>query len=344
MQHSFHFFKLFIVSACFLSMQPLFAQQIQLEEKKSAAAEQAVLLDIIPEPTTVQREQQRPVSQAQNIMNYLRLHGTAAAQRVRGLLWGPPMHRRAHNAGCALLSAGGCAGLYGQLEGTLAVPGPIAVAGTVGSVSFFASMILPYFKRYFVHSDFFNAIRNGDIDKVRYLLATGFINANANNFGIRHTIGASQRKVPLIVAAQHGQAAIAKLLLDKGADISLKDNAGKTVEEYLQAQPNDTDALKQGKLGVVRVILEHKLQKSAQLQRQLRSVHGPVEAVAAAAIEALHRRLYGNVDLGLPEDISSIVISYLSPTYVRPEVKTQVIRVAQRKTEAVEKKEEKELV
>lgn len=309
------------------------------EEEIKEAGEDVPLLNIrIEEP---EESKQRPVktSLVRNVKNYLALHGQAAQERLRKLKY--PILGVATNATIATLCAlptlyfftdiltpnfpapGFCPeGMTtctpcpeGMVEGEKYCEGErwkgtlclLTAAGPAAGLALYS------FSRNYAFGQLKQAIIAGDVQKVKNVLATKLIDANPIE-------QSNERLTPLIIAAQHGQGAIAGLLLEEGADASLKDAQGKDALDYSQFAATkknvitDSPALQQGKLAVRKAILEHKMKKREQAR--LRGLYEPTEVLAAASIEALHTSMYGKSGIGQAEDISSIVGSYLTPEYV----------------------------
>jgi len=72
-------------------------------------------------------------------------------------------------------------------------------------------------------STFFKAIMKGDIDMVKRLIDLGE-DVNAKSLGM----------TPAIFAARYNKAKILEVLIDNGADLTLKCNRGWTIEKYAQ--------------------------------------------------------------------------------------------------------------
>lgn len=80
-------------------------------------------------------------------------------------------------------------------------------------------------------NSFCKAIMQGDIETVKSLLALGE-DVNQKSLGM----------TPAIFAARYNQAEILELLLEKGADLSIKCDKGRTAKEYAELS-NAKDAL-----------------------------------------------------------------------------------------------------
>jgi len=315
------------------------------EEEIKEAGEDVPLLDIRVEQP--EESKQRPVktSLVRNVKNYLALHGQAAQERLRKLKY--PALGMATNATIATLFA--LPNLYfftdilnpnfpaqefcpegmttctpcpeGMIEGEVYCEGErwkgalclLTAAGPAAGLALYS------FSRNYAFDQLKQAIIAGDLQRVKNVLATKLIDANQIE-------QSNERLTPLIIVAQHGQGAIARLLLDGGADALLKDAKGRDALDYTQFATakdpitgktviTDSPALQQGKLAVRKVILEHTMKKREQAR--LRGLYEPAEVLAAASIEALHTSMYGKSGIGQAEDISSIVGSYLTPEYVR---------------------------
>lgn len=315
-----------------------------LEEEIKEAGEEVPLLEIrIEEP---EESKQRPVktSMIQNVKNYLALHGQAAQQRLRKLKY--PAIGMITDATVATLFAlpnfyfftdilkpnfpaqDFCpAGMErctpcpeGMIEGEVYCEGerwknilaPLIAAGPATGLALHSA------SRNYAYSQARQAIIAGDIQRIKNIFATRLLNVN-------YTGPSDEQVTLLMVAAQHGQAEIAKFLLEQGADVSLKNAQERDALDYTQFTTakdplsgktviTDSEALQNGKLAVRGVILEQRLKKREQAR--LRGLYEPTEVLAAAAIEALHISMYGRSGLGAAEDISTIVGSYLTPAYV----------------------------
>lgn len=80
-------------------------------------------------------------------------------------------------------------------------------------------------------NSFCKAIMQGDIATVKSLIALGE-NVNQKSLGM----------TPAIFAARYNQAEILELLIENGANLSLKSDKGRTIKEYAQLS-NATEAL-----------------------------------------------------------------------------------------------------
>lgn len=174
------------------------------------------------------------------------------------------------------------------------------------------------FTRAWVSISFKSAIESGNLQRVRDFLSLN-ITISANTFGDLclpswKSSAYTGEVTPLMVAARHGQAEVAKFLLDNGADINHKDHAGRNAFDHAQFAPVESAELRKRKLAVRAAILEHKLQKKEQ--QRLRGLYEPSEILAAEAIEGLHTSKYGQSGIAQAREISKIVASYLTPEYV----------------------------
>ena len=73
-----------------------------------------------------------------------------------------------------------------------------------------------------------SAIKKGEIDTVSTALDSGAFDVNSSEY-----------KVPLIVAAKYGRANIAKLLLEKGAQVDLRDHYERSALMTASEQESD---------------------------------------------------------------------------------------------------------
>lgn len=192
---------------------------------------------------------------------------------------------------------------------------------------------VPFFYNEFASGAFKNAIEAGNIKNAKYMLETKvskpniIIEFSPTIFRYAHAAGVLLppqpiRQTPITLAIQHDQPAIVQLLLEQGADIMQEDEQNKRVEDYLQQLPSGK------RKNLLKIILEHKLQRAQQIHEQLISQYSPVEVVAEEALKALDK------------DTMSIVKGYMTPGYVQ-RTKYPTMPVA-KPTQSFEKKETEE--
>jgi len=85
------------------------------------------------------------------------------------------------------------------------------------------------------HIDLFNHSSNGNLDGVKMVLS--FLDQTAIN------ISNSDGLTPLHLAAEEGHIDLIEFLMCRGANVGIRDNAGKTAGDYLKNWAEQTDNL-----------------------------------------------------------------------------------------------------
>lgn len=268
---------------------------IETEKKEQAeiAAHEGYSQEIEYIPEMIGEETVSP-----SIMNYIKMHGIAAKQRISNIIRSPQVIGTALNL--------------------------IPIYFLCGEESVFSANFFPPFlflaTSYQLPGFLQEVILNSNVDSVRKVLDTHLFSINktlgSQYFGRYTTVAAEYKHMtPLMLAAQLGRADVVKLLLDRGADIARQDDKGKTVIDYAYIKKDDTVAVRQGKLAILKLILEPKLQQAKIAHAKLKAKYNPVQRAANDAIEALHEAMYGRSGIGQAQDIATIVGSYLCPSY-----------------------------
>jgi len=198
-----------------------------------------------------------------------------------------------------------------------------------------------------------DAIEKNNIEKVKSILVTGFIrkiNRSPNMLvPFPPVIIPTEQPLPLTVAINNNRSEIIKLLLQHGAWVTKADI------DRVQILPTDTPDIQNTKQTIKRLLedrykhqpIEHlypqKIYKTRQEeQKKLRAQYAPTESIAAEALKELHKSMYGEAELGVTQNIMSIINEYLTPSYVEiPRVNRPFLPIAP-PVESLEKKEQEE--
>jgi len=268
-------------------------ESAETEKKEQAEIATPAPQEIEYIPENIEEEKISPT-----IMDYIKLHGIAARQRIFNILKSPQAIGTALNL--------------------------IPIYFLCGEESVFSANFFPPFlflaTSYQLPGFLQEVILNSNVDSVRKVLDTHLFSINktlgSQYFGRYTTVAAEYKHMtPLMLAAQLGRADVVKLLLDRDADIARQDDKGKTVIDYAYIKKDDTVAVRQGKLAILKLILEPKLQQAKIAHAKLKAKYNPVQRAANDAIEALHEAMYGRSGIGQAQDIATIVGSYLCPSY-----------------------------
>jgi hypothetical protein len=219
----------------------------------------------------------QPLCSMNNAFNFIQNQGNAAGQRIRTLFTPSPQTvGLAANGLTGALTAVGIGQLGSRWH-------DIRNMEEWGFANLIAAAGFSFIPRIVALHNFEAAIDDGDIERVRYWLDTGLVDMHGN--GIMYSINKS---TPLIEAADLGHADIVQLLLNKGANIAVKDRVGKTIEDYLRIAAGDSAATILRKRQIGQIISDY---KAAQI-RQRFAVHQDPNDVVAQALDALHKARY----------------------------------------------------